>query len=405
VQTILIRSGKDPWEYISPVDMLWRNSLGTNQGNLLFSESVHRTLTRSDAEVVSNHWAAEPERAAALNERYDAFVVPLANAFRLDFSDYLARLTSLIRRLDIPVVVVGVGAQASPGYEAESLAPIDDVVREFAAAVLDRSATIGVRGEFTADYLARLGFTDVDVIGCPSMFLHGPELPVGTGATSLDERSRLAVNVTPGLDVVRRVVEANASRYADLFYVPQHNDDLDALLYGPSAEGRTPWMALEPTHPLVAEGRVRFFLDPRTWLEGLRDRDFVLGSRLHGCIAGLLAGVPSMLLTHDSRTVELARYHHLPSLPVAELRPDTDASELFERTDLDGLRRSQRQRFDTYLAFLERNGLAHAYEPGQSTEGLRPPGGGRPAGRPRPPRAARPAAAGAAPAGPRPPAP
>ena len=52
------------------------------------------------------------------------------------------------------------------------------VVRDFVAAVLDRGPSIGVRGELTADFLRRLGSRDVEVIGCPSMFFHGPRLDV-----------------------------------------------------------------------------------------------------------------------------------------------------------------------------------------------------------------------------------
>ncbi len=76
-------------------------------------------------------------------EQFDAFVIPLANAFRPEFEHRLANLTSLVRGLTIPVVVVGVGAQAGL-HDDMPATGLDDTVKAFAAAVLDRSASVGV---------------------------------------------------------------------------------------------------------------------------------------------------------------------------------------------------------------------------------------------------------------------
>ena len=69
-----------------------------------------------------------------------------------------------------------------------------------------------------------------------------------------------------------------------------------------------------PDHPLVTEDRIRFPVEAWTWLEYLRDFDFATGTRLHGNVAALLAGVPAVLLAHDSRTLE-PRGVPRPALP------------------------------------------------------------------------------------------
>ena len=51
-------------------------------------------------------------------------------------------------------------------------------MKAFVRAVLDHGPSIGVRGELTAEYLRSLGFRDVEVVGCPSMFAWGPDLRV-----------------------------------------------------------------------------------------------------------------------------------------------------------------------------------------------------------------------------------
>src|SRR5699024_4991298 len=82
-----------------------------------------------------------------------------------------------IERLDMPVAVVGVGATLPLGESVDSIDPEHaEITSRFTRAVLDRSATIRVRGRTTADLLAHLGYGEdaVRLIGCPSMFRTGP---------------------------------------------------------------------------------------------------------------------------------------------------------------------------------------------------------------------------------------
>src|SRR3954470_22745753 len=109
--TWLIRSGKNPWASMSPERTAQDNVIATNVGNMLFAQAVHRTLETREVSLESNRYATRPPDAGLVNETYDGFAVPLANAFRLDAVAGLERLTRLIEKLTIPVVVIGVGAQ------------------------------------------------------------------------------------------------------------------------------------------------------------------------------------------------------------------------------------------------------------------------------------------------------
>ena len=114
--------------------------------------------------------------------------------------------------LTIPVVVVGVGAQANLSRDLESLAEVRSVTKVFVSAVLRRSASIGVRGQFTADFLQDLGFPEsaVDIIGCPSLFLHGPNFRLTAPTTALATDAEIALNVTDGVPAACRS-SSNAS--------------------------------------------------------------------------------------------------------------------------------------------------------------------------------------------------
>ena len=370
VKRILIRSGKSPLRVATPTEFIHQDLIGTNTGNLIFSDSAHKMLTTPGTEVTSNgiRTDASPERAAEINERYDVFVVPLANAFRPSFQNALDRLSTLIEQLTIPVVVFGVGAQAPADYDTEPLRPMAASVKRFVSAVLDRSASIGVRGELTAGYLKGLGFSDVDIIGCPSMFLYGATFPE-IRATELTSDSRLALNLSPDaipVGDISGIARHAWERYPHLTYYAQNTVDAELLLWGDTSpeSGYEDPFPLQLTHALLQENKVRMPLDPATWIDELRGYDFAYGTRIHGNVAALLAGTPGVVLTHDSRTLELCRYFDIPHRPLTELAGDTDPRDLYEGADFSARIKGHGERFERMTTFLDRNGLENTYTHG-----------------------------------------
>lgn len=374
MQRILLRSGKSPFDVVTAEQVLQRDLIGTNSGNLLFSDAAHKILLTPDTEVTSNGLRTDPSaaKAAHINEHYDVFVVPLANAFRPSFHGSLDRLSQLVEQLRIPVVVLGVGAQAGPDCDTGALSRMRPSVTRFVRAVLERSASIGVRGEMTADYLKGLGFGEVEVIGCPSMFLYGasfPELPAFDARPELDGQSRIAVNVSRGSSKVGPIAEILAGtcrRYPNLGYFAQNLVDAELLFWGDTSEacGTVGPLPTLGSHPLLRGDRARVPIDPAAWIEELRGYDFSFGTRIHGNIAALLAGTPAVVLCHDSRTLELCRYFEIPYQMLGDLPADTDAAELHEKADFSGLLSNHRERFERFTSFLDAHGLRNTFAHG-----------------------------------------
>jgi hypothetical protein len=370
MKRILLRSPKQPWEAVAPGDVLRRNLIGGNAGNLVFIQAGHRLLSVDDVEVTPDRFRLDARRADEINERHDVYVIPLANAFRPSFRWHLERMTALIERLRIPVVILGVGAQASVDYKLDRLKPLEPLVRRFMRAVLDRSPSVGVRGELSESYLRGLGFADVEVIGCPSMFLHGDALRVEKRVPELTSESRLAMNVSPYLRRMGPVVQRHVERYPHLEYVAQDLDTLRILLLGESAGDAATQSPLPVhlSHQLFRERRVRCYVDPWPWIDDLRGFEFTFGSRIHGNIAALIAGTPAYVLAHDSRTLELARYFDIPHRPLREVSRQTDAAALYAEADYSELNRRLAGRFTTFADYLHRHGLRHVFEEGQGPE-------------------------------------
>jgi hypothetical protein len=370
---ILIRAHKNPFT-VADADTTYRqNLIGNNTGNLVFSQAVYRLLSTGGTDLETSGLARSHPRV--INSRFDHVVIPLANAFRASYLDTLDALSNLIEQLTIPVTVLGVGSQASLNGVYKAADRVKPATTRFVRAVLNRSPSIGVRGERTRDYLKSLGFGDehIKVIGCPSMFMYGPDLHVEKKVESLTIDSPIALNVSPYVPQMGPISLYAAERFPRLVYMGQNMQTLELMLYGSYPKGKK-MTALAASgapitldHPLIRSDRVRFFLDPKTWFEHLSQYDFSFGTRIHGNIAALLSGTPALLLAHDSRTLELAEYHEIPHRTITSIEADADAVSLYAESDWDALNKAHPDRWDTFAAFLEEHRLTHVYGEGQTS--------------------------------------
>jgi hypothetical protein len=359
---ILLRAPKDTFDPRSPREVLRHNLILGNAGNLLFLGAAQKILAAPGVELEPDRTRVGSRDADRINERFDHYVLPLANAFRPFYEASLLQHAALLAKLRIPVTILGVAAQGSLAGDFGKLQPMERAIRAFLRAALDRGPSIGVRGEMTADYVRGLGFRDVEVIGCPSMFVGGSALPVPRVA-ALDPESRVAITISPYTAAMAPVVRANVARYSNLEYIAQDLESLELLLWG------VPWkggkaedpMPVHPSHPLIETGRTRLFLDPWPWVEYLRSFAAVFGSRIHGSIAAVLAGTPVVVLPHDSRTLELARYFEIPHRLVREVPPDVDPAALVQEASFGPLVAGHPARWERFAAYLASHRLEHVF--------------------------------------------
>ena len=354
---ILMFGCKNPLVSVSPEETLERDLLRANSGNLLFNHSAYRSLAGNDVTV--SDFTDVYDRPGWVNRNFDHVVLPFANAFRTGFAPRLDRFSDLIEKLRVPVTVLGVGAQSSYDLSLEPLAPLADTVTRFVRSVLERSPSVGVRGEFTARYLNSLGFSDVEVIGCPSMFINGAELQVRTPSSlGADDPVAVTAGRRDGPWMGELLERARAEH--DLVYIPQATIDLELMLWGePRSDEEVPGVPVHLNHPLFREDKARFFVDTTTWVDYLTRFSFCFGSRIHGNVAALLAGTPAHVIPHDSRTLELAEYFEIPHTPASALTSSTTARDLLERSDYGPLVGNHGERFDRFVGFLDQHALPH----------------------------------------------
>lgn len=377
IKRILLRAGRPPHDETSNEAALsWRGGghFASNAGNMLYSDSVFHALNTPDAEITCDAYAPQSrflsdDEVAAVNDEFDAYVLPLANAFRPEFIKHLTKMTSFIERLHIPVIVTGVGSQGEIG---EGASEMDDRTKEettrFVSAVLDHSSSIGVRGEVTRQVLLDLGFhdSDISVIGCPSLFNNSRDFQVNKKLSHLTEDSRISINHEWPIPDLVTFYKANEERYRNLTTIYQTAAGGEYILWGRTMEELPEGLPRSIHDRAYKENHLKFFTNVRPWKEFLANEDFTFGVRLHGVIASLIAGTPAVLLPIDTRTMELAEYHAIPHTIFSDVMQSGKylAEDIYESADFTEFNNRMSENWDRYYKFLEENGLRHIHQPG-----------------------------------------
>lgn len=367
MKRIFVRSGMSPLEYYDVDYLLTHNVFGTNVGNFMYVYGVLNAICEEGFEIKSNYYKYDID-IDEINETCDCFIIPLADALRENFMGELKKITKVVKKLKIPCVVTSIGLRAPADFDPASGMPFDNDVKAFVNAVLEKSGCIGVRGKITGDYLGFLGYKegeDYMAVGCSSMYSFGNRLKIRD--LELKEDSLVAVNSNPSLpDDGQKFIYDSMNMFNNKVFIGQVTQELKLSYVG--APYTAPKSEYYPVRtildPLYREGRTRFFTNIPEWLKYYREEvDFAFGCRLHGNIVGTLAGCPTLLITKDARTRELAEFHQLTSVPFDKLG-DANIMDLIEKADFHSPETVQQENLDNFIKFLDINGLTHVYADG-----------------------------------------
>ena len=310
---------------------------GGNTGNLAFRFAVVTHLTNH----VILPWDSPVKM---IRDAGDVVVLPLAN--QLGAHTNLGEQGEKLLEIGLPVVGIGLGAQAPRFGEKLQLNP---GTLSWLAALVSLSPSkhpnIGVRGEYTAQQIAELGFPDAaTVIGCPSNFINmtddisgmvsrGFERPfdrvaVAAGIpyipdlTKIEQSLAALVTKTSGAYIVQHDLEMLQLARREFSLMEPEVLDLCRRYIGPS-QTTTEFKDWISSHAYA-------FFDIEAWMDFLRRFDFVIGTRFHGVMLAIQAGVPAACIAHDSRTLEMCSTMGVPVKFYSDLQGD--------RFDRDSLR-------------------------------------------------------------------
>ena len=301
---------------------------GANLGNFAFRHALNF--------IVHDLPAYEPLNYAKFHTRtlegpIERVLLSAANWLGASGADEESNLNRVyaLEKIDAPTVVFGLGVQAKAGAEKVELGP--NTVR-LAKLLGERSAIVSVRDDLTQRTLADLGIYNSVVTGCPSSFISGdPAL----GAKIMTRAMASAERKTVWGDVRALISEFSGGHAASgrilakclqmmrdtpAFYAVQSPALLPYLLREvvdlPSVYiSNSPFNGDEAMLERVLKAKAMHFSNMDGWLDFSRTCELSYGMRIHGTVVPLQAGVPSVLISHDSRTAGLSKVMGVPSMP------------------------------------------------------------------------------------------
>lgn len=336
---------------------------GNNTGNLLIGDAVARL---SDIEIVSAGTVVDVPK---LKDSVDLIVIPAAN-FVSPVMD-LSWLAPLIERTSHQILMVGVGAQFPTTRIQDAQLP--EVTLRLMRIVSERSHSISVRGQFTADVLAKFGIRNTRVTGCPSLFR--------CGRTSLSIRKPNKDSFRPvfngSSNVIRHASSANEARGVELklfhlgmqFQAPYilQNEFAEMQVSAGLDEGirgckntlntlRAPFGLDEYSQYLRQHSRA--FFNVEEWSAFMAGFDVVVGTRFHGNVMALSQGIAAVPVAHDSRTKELCEALQIPFLSMKSFI-DENLDDIVAKLDFSSLERTFPEARSRFADFFLENGIPH----------------------------------------------
>lgn len=299
--------------------------------------------TRDDVGAVSKY-----DRIVRYRPGANMFVDMIQTTFRI--AGHVSFLTAIVNNLtreeDYPLFLVGVGVQFEFNRDieltdlcmAKSIAlkqadfSISAIALEMFKIFESRKQVTFFRGEFINSIAKSYGYNHGVATGCPSLFIN-PSVRIGRDvlqakydaiSSRLGDRSlKLAINVSPKRLQLSEFYVGILERYPNSLIFAQGINDFDILI----KRG-------------IPFDRVRFYPNNvPLWIDELKKMDASIGSRIHGNMAALAAGIPIFVISPDYRVKELIETMHVPGTDVYDrilLQNDIDVASLFRDVRFDG---------------------------------------------------------------------
>lgn len=316
---------------------------GGNSGNLAFQYAIASHLREK---VSLLPWGVSPDHARSVG---DIIVLPLAN--QLGTHTDLGSAAARLQEINLPVLGIGLGAQADAQGADVKLQPGTET---WLKTLVELSPTgepnLGVRGVFTKSVIERLGYERAPIVtGCPSNFINpDPNLPEKLAVGFKKKPETIAVMA--GIPFIPKISQIEQD-LADMVterggaYIVQHGlemlriarNEFDAIAPGTLELARSyirPNLSMEAFKAWCRRFAYAFY-DVRAWMDYVRRFDFVVGTRFHGAMIAIQAGVPAACITHDSRTQEMCQTMGIPYRHYDEISGKITADNVRDLFDFD----------------------------------------------------------------------
>ena len=313
--------------FIMPFTIPVTELIGDNTGNYVYYLAVYsylfgaKNLKCMGFDEIRKHLDNDPEW---IRKNFDIAIIAEANLFAICYKDTaLVDNAKFIKSLKIPCYVIGIGCQNNTDNILRNLAPINDEVKNYVDTILESGGMLTLRGNLTRDYLSSLGYDNIPVLGCPSMYINGQHFEISDNKVQQN-----AFNPIYNAQFVEDLDEKLYEDYPQSVFFDQ--DRYLRSLFLPLSAKNDECLRNDLFIKLYKQGRIRGDINYYPWQKQIIDNgsNFAYASRIHGNVIAIQAGIPAFVKVIDSRTREISEFYNIPNS--LEYRFDESKDSLYD---------------------------------------------------------------------------
>ena len=335
---------------ISNIQNFW-NAVAGNTGNSFIAHSIINILYGKTVKIegITNIWQCNLAEfdTDKINAEYTHVVLIMQDQIRNHDSYYkgidCGAIANFLEKIKIPLITFSLGCNAFSEGELSNLHnTVDPEMKRILSIISHKTPQIGVRGNYTAEILEKLGIKNVAVTGCPSFFT--------TQSKKIRKNPLTKIATNGGMQTK---FLANTSHYhimQDLY----ESKFVEYIAFG----GNYPDIIHETDkyqETIMKNGNLRIFSSMDDWAKFVRTMDLVVGTRVHCGIMAINQGTPAIITNSDFRAKEMCQLFKIPLHP--EFYHTTNLQEAFEKADYKPLETHYPILKENFGKYLKSHGL------------------------------------------------
>ena len=324
--------------------------VGGNSGNLMFHLAA---TTLSDEQHVFINSRFDKNMIRAITSKSKVLILPIANILSEEHP-VNASLISCLKQVRCPIIVLGLGLQAAINKEIKDI-KLGMAAINFLKIISEKSALVVTRGQSTLELCSKYVNTEKFLpLGCPSILLNHEKnlgeilsLKIKEILENIDNDEFLQPSVYTMGNIIkfhRRIKEdinnqinkdfekfllSNAllNKNWEIIFQQEpfmfnaynkiiNNEKIDSSIFKVFNFSQKLISEIDHNKNNIWQSRIKHHISAKEWIRSLKKNKIAFSSRIHGTIAPLMAGVPSICFFHDARTKELCETLKIPKLDI-----------------------------------------------------------------------------------------
>ena len=208
--------------------------------------------------------------------------------------------------------------------------------------------TIGITGKYTASVLKEYGITNVQIIGCPSMYYWN------------DKDYKISLKNPHPSNIIANWIVSGDEIDTDEYTILSYFENNHMKLYGDEDFTLKAGKLSDKEASDAMITYLRGISSPRnadSWMKSLSGANFSIGADFHSNVMALRYGIPAFFVSKDTQTSELSKFYRFPSADFRGFDKNKSIENLYESTDYEEFNNNYQNTLDNFYLFLKKNNL------------------------------------------------